>query len=160
MNVFIFPDSLFLAFSVFNPIIVPSTVPHSSHISRWRSRAAAAWAPSRPGWGVAAGGDTRAALNLALGSTLGMGWAGQGCEEMETSPAVALLGHGLMAPWGWHGVLGHGQHGGSPKKGSGTVWAGAALIYWTDLLNPLFSLHGSFSFTIAWQILSYHSGPR
>ena len=28
------------------------------------------------------------------------GWAGQGCGELETSPAAALLGQGLMAPGG------------------------------------------------------------
>lgn len=131
MNVFIFPDSLFLAFSVFNPIIVPSTVPHSSHISRWRSRAAAAWAPSRPGRGVAAGGDTRAALTLALGSTLGMGWAGQGCEKMETSPAVALLGHRLMAPWGWSWGLGPWTAWGKPQERFGDSLGWCCL----DLLN-------------------------
>jgi len=41
------------------------------------------------------------------------GWAGQGCGELQTGPAVASLGQGLAAPGGWHGVLGHGQGVGS-----------------------------------------------
>lgn len=34
--------------------------------------------------------------------------AEQGCEELETGPAMASLGQRLMAPVCWHGVLGRG----------------------------------------------------
>lgn len=43
----------------------------------------------------------------------GQGRAGQRCLELETGPAAASLGQGLVAPGGWKGVLGHGRVGGA-----------------------------------------------
>lgn len=85
---------------------------------------------------------------------------GQGCEELEPGPAAASLGQGLPALGGCRGV---GRVSRAPAGWAGTVTAGGArglLVYWIDLLNPLFSLHGSFSLTVVWQVLSYRSCPR
>lgn len=58
------------------------------------------------------------------GSTRSM--ARQGSGELETGLAAAFLGHGLMAPGGWHGVLDHGQGGRSSEgwKWGPWPWAG------------------------------------
>ena len=47
------------------------------------------------------------------------GQAGQGSGELETGPAVVVLGQGLTAPGGWNGVLGCGQGGGATGFGQG-----------------------------------------
>lgn len=90
----------------------------------------------------------------ALGTSLGMGqgwtrtwsqfsgthgWAGQGCGEMEHSPALASLGQGLMVSENWPGVLGHGQNEGS--HGGGGSWArairsGSVLKAWDHVRWP------------------------
>jgi len=44
-----------------------------------------------------------------------VGPAQLGHRELETSPAAASLGQGLMASGGWRGVLGCGQGGRSPR---------------------------------------------
>lgn len=50
------------------------------------------------------------------GPGLGAPMAGQGCEELETGPAVVSLRQGLMALGGRSRVLGCGQGGGAPGR--------------------------------------------
>lgn len=44
-----------------------------------------------------------------LGTAWGGSVPGQGCRQLETVSVVALLGQGLIAPWGCRGVLGPGE---------------------------------------------------
>ena len=56
-----------------------------------------------------------------LGPQLGRahGWAGQGCGELETSPAAASLGQGLMAPGADVGSWAVGSPGGPGRDSQG-----------------------------------------
>lgn len=53
-------------------------------------------------------GDRKGPQGLA-GHSLGGSVLGQGCRQLETVSVVALLGQGLIAPWGCRGVLGPGE---------------------------------------------------
>lgn len=61
--------------------------------------------------------------------------AGQGCGELETGVAAALLGQGLMALGSRDGVLGHEQVGGAQVAWAGTAKPRSALRFLNQHMN-------------------------
>ena len=76
------------------------------------------------GWkGWAAGAAPAVGPSTSLCSRA-HGPSGQGCEELETSPAAASLEQALVALRDWNGVLGPEQGGRSPRR----CWAQSGLV--------------------------------
>jgi len=86
--------------------------------------------------------ETGTGQGWALWARLGRahGWSRQGCGELETGPAVALLGQGLMALWGPRWGLGPWW---CPEDSVSRLGLFRALHWQNDLVHPLHFLRPS-----------------
>lgn len=118
-------------------------------LQSWKQPCKAATLPGHlPGAG---GQERRGVPSLGMGTSWGWagmwawlsmahGWARQGCGELETNPAAAMLGQGLTTPSeGQHGVL--GWVGGAPGGWTGTVRPISAFRAMTSFMAPIFQLN-------------------
>ncbi|KAK4815383.1 hypothetical protein QYF61_001371 [Mycteria americana] len=97
----------------------PTPAPGISHLLGDRDRL-------RPGWGISL--------------WVGPAWWGPrpGCEELETSPAVAVLGQGLMAPGGAEGHLQLDQAAQSPVQPDLECFQGWGIYHLSGQPVPVF----------------------
>lgn len=136
---------------------LPGAACHGGSPWGWQHRA---WQQSpfhSPSWGQQGSISTGHLLWMGQGHAWpqlwGLAWlgrtmAGQGCEETEPSPAMALLGQGLRALVTWWN--GPGQRGGPGGLGTDTQ---GCLSPW-GLLSAL--LNRSLQFIFNCRLLRYH----